>query len=207
MFMNELFSGSKQDESNNSAPSPPMRSSTSMMNPFPGDEGPFYDSIENSGTGRNDEAMYDRKAAIADIVENSYADSYSSGASKSSSSKHRQSKRGRVNRKETMKLYMRDYRKRQKKQMETMSREDKQRILDKQRQRVRERVRRHRMRKKLLDSGVSGEDLEHHVSPANAMAATGFSNLSSSSSGFEGGALGTGLLRTSDVPLPGLDVP
>lgn len=63
-------------------------------------------------------------------------------------------------RKETMKVYMRNYRMRQKKQMESMPDDEKERILAKQRMRVRLRVRRHRLRKKLRASGMSPDEIE-----------------------------------------------
>ena len=67
-------------------------------------------------------------------------------------------------RKETMKVYMRNYRMRQKKQMEMMPDEEKEKILAKQRMRVRLRVRRHRLRKKLKASGMAADEIERRLS-------------------------------------------
>jgi hypothetical protein len=80
----------------------------------------------------------------------------------------------RADRKETMKVYMRNYRKRQKMQIESMSTEEKEAILEKQRQRVRERVRRHRLRKKLREKGLSTEEVEQQVNVPFIAETTGF---------------------------------
>eukprot|EP00474_Spongospora_subterranea_P010020 CRZ10478.1 hypothetical protein [Spongospora subterranea] len=66
-------------------------------------------------------------------------------------------------RKEAMKVYMREYRRRQKYALNSLPDCEKERILDVQRQRVRDRVRRHRQRKKLRASGLEEDEVERRL--------------------------------------------
>eukprot|EP00474_Spongospora_subterranea_P009704 CRZ10162.1 hypothetical protein [Spongospora subterranea] len=68
-----------------------------------------------------------------------------------------------IDRKEIMKVYMRNYRRRQKTTLDSLPSAERETILQKQRERVRERVRRHRFRKKLRASGAQPAEIERQV--------------------------------------------
>ncbi|XXQ36025.1 SAM domain-containing protein [Plasmodiophora brassicae] len=68
-----------------------------------------------------------------------------------------------VTRKDTMKVYMREYRRRQKSVLDNLPDSQKEILLEQQRTRVRERVRRHRQRKKLRAEGLSEDEVDRRL--------------------------------------------